>query len=41
LYIVRLIAEFHGARVSARNRSDQSGVEVTLEIPLAAKIVQQ
>lgn len=37
LYIVRLIAEFHGARVSARNRSDQSGVEITLELPLAAR----
>jgi two-component system, OmpR family, sensor histidine kinase ChvG len=41
LYIVRLIAEFHGARVTARNRVDQTGVEVTLEIPLPAKSVQQ
>jgi dedicated sortase system histidine kinase len=37
LYIVRLIAEFHNARASARNRSDQSGVEVVIEIPLVAK----
>jgi signal transduction histidine kinase len=35
LYIVRLIAEFHGARASARNREDGSGVEIRVEFPLA------
>jgi signal transduction histidine kinase len=34
LYIVRLIAEFHRGRVSAGNRADISGVEVTVELPL-------
>lgn len=41
LYIVRLIAEFHGARVAARNRSDASGVEVTLELPITARPLPQ
>jgi two-component system, OmpR family, sensor histidine kinase ChvG len=35
LYIVRLIAEFHGARASARNREDGSGVEIHVDFPLA------
>jgi signal transduction histidine kinase len=35
LYIVRLIAGFHGARASAQNRSDGSGVEIRVEFPLA------
>ena len=35
LYIVRLIAEFHGAQAGARNREDGSGVEVLIEFPLA------
>ena len=35
LYIVRLIAEFHGGRVTAANRADGSGVEFTLRVPLA------
>ena len=35
LYIVRLIAEFHGARASARNRVDRPGVEVRIDFPLA------
>jgi signal transduction histidine kinase len=35
LYIVRLVAEFHGARAAARNREDGSGVEVRIEFPLA------
>ena len=30
LYIVREIAEFHGATVIAKNRSDADGVEVTV-----------
>jgi dedicated sortase system histidine kinase len=33
LYIVRLIAEFHGARVSAANLADGSGVRFTLTFP--------
>jgi signal transduction histidine kinase len=35
LYIVRLVAEFHGARASARNREDGPGVEIRIEFPLA------
>ena len=35
LYIVRLVAEFHGARAAARNREDGSGVEVRIDFPLA------
>jgi len=35
LYIVRLIAEFHGGRVAARNRDDGRGVVVTVTLPLA------
>ena len=30
LYIVREIAEFHGATVIAKNRADANGVEVTV-----------
>jgi two-component system, OmpR family, sensor histidine kinase ChvG len=33
LYIVRLIAEFHGAAVTARNLPDQTGVIFTIEMP--------
>ena len=33
LYLVRLIAEFHGGGASAENRTDQSGVVVTLRLP--------
>lgn len=33
LYIVRLIADFHGASVSAENLTDNSGVRFTLELP--------
>jgi two-component system, OmpR family, sensor histidine kinase ChvG len=40
LYIVRLIAQFHGARVTARNRADQGGVEIELEMPMVARGVQ-
>jgi len=36
LYIVRLIAEFHGGRVSATNRPDNSGVVFELRFPVAA-----
>jgi two-component system sensor histidine kinase ChvG len=35
LYIVRLIAEFHGGRASAANRDDVEGVAVTVGVPLA------
>jgi signal transduction histidine kinase len=35
LYIVRLIAEFHGGRARAANRADGSGVEITVTLPLA------
>jgi len=34
LYIARLIAEFHGGRISAANRDDGSGVIFTLRFPL-------
>jgi two-component system, OmpR family, sensor histidine kinase ChvG len=33
LYIVRLIADFHGSRVSATNLPDAAGVTIALEIP--------
>lgn len=33
LYIVRLIADFHGSRVTATNLPDDAGVVITLEIP--------
>jgi dedicated sortase system histidine kinase len=36
LYIVRLIAEFHRGRASARNRADGRGVVVEVRMPLAA-----
>jgi dedicated sortase system histidine kinase len=35
LYIVRLIAAFHGARASARNLDDGSGVEIRVDFPVA------
>lgn len=35
LYIVRLIAEFHGGQVSAANREDGSGVVIKLTFPVA------
>jgi dedicated sortase system histidine kinase len=34
LYIVRLIAEFHGGRAMAENRADGRGVRVTVVLPL-------
>jgi two-component system sensor histidine kinase ChvG len=34
LYIVRLIAEFHGGRATAMNRSDTQGVVVSVALPL-------
>ena len=33
LYIVRLIAEFHGGRAEARNRADHAGVTITISLP--------
>jgi len=35
LYIVRLIAEFHGGSAHAENRADGSGVSITVSLPLA------
>jgi len=35
LFIVRLIAEFHGGRAAARNRPDGRGVTVEVAFPLA------
>ena len=35
LFIVRLIAEFHGGRAAARNRPDGKGVTVEVAFPLA------
>ena len=35
LYIVRLIAECHGAHATARNLDDGSGVEIRIDFPLA------
>jgi dedicated sortase system histidine kinase len=35
LYIVRLVAEFHGGIARAANRNGESGVEVTVTLPLA------
>ncbi|UPW16932.1 proteobacterial dedicated sortase system histidine kinase [Agarivorans sp. TSD2052] len=34
LYIARLIAEFHGGTISARNFTDNSGVEFCVRLPL-------
>ena len=34
LYIVRLIAEFHGGRATAANRADAPGVIVCVDLPL-------
>jgi signal transduction histidine kinase len=36
LYIVRLIAEFHGGRARAANREDGSGVVIRVDCPIAA-----
>jgi two-component system sensor histidine kinase ChvG len=33
LYIVRLIADFHRATVTARNLADETGVEFAIELP--------
>ncbi len=35
LYIVRLIAQFHGGTATAANRSDPPGVSVSIRVPLA------
>lgn len=34
LHIARLIAEFHGGRISAENRTDREGVVISLVVPL-------
>lgn len=36
LYVVRLIAEYHDGGVSAHNRTDTTGAEFTVTLPLAA-----
>jgi len=36
LYIVRLIAQFHGGTATAENRADPPGVAVIVRLPLAA-----
>ena len=38
LYIVRLIAEFHGGRASASNRDDVQGVTVSVVLPLVRAV---
>jgi two-component system sensor histidine kinase ChvG len=38
LYIVRLIAEFHGGRASALNRGDAAGVIVSVVLPLVRAV---
>jgi signal transduction histidine kinase len=35
LYIVRLVAEFHGGSVQALDREDGSGVVMKVRVPLA------
>ena len=37
LYIVRLVAEFHGGEAEARNRDDGTGVEVHVSLPTARR----
>lgn len=37
LHIARLIAEFHGGRISAENRTDREGVTISLVVPLFYK----
>jgi signal transduction histidine kinase len=34
LYIVRLVAEYHGGRAMARNRASGSGVRFAVSVPL-------
>ncbi len=36
LYIVRLIAEYHGGEVRAQNREDAQGAVFTVRIPIVA-----
>src|SRR5271169_1425134 len=38
LYIVRLIAEFHGGRAVAMNRADAAGVIVSVDLPLVRAV---
>ena len=35
LYVVRVIVEYHGGRVQAVNLDDESGVAITVDLPLA------
>jgi signal transduction histidine kinase len=41
LFIVRLIAEFHGGTAGARNRADASGVIVEATFPVAEQSAEQ
>jgi len=34
LYVVRLVAKFHGGTVSVNNRVDQSGVTFDIRLPM-------
>jgi signal transduction histidine kinase len=38
LYVVRVIAEFHGGTVKAENRPDHSGVVVTVTLARAHSV---
>jgi dedicated sortase system histidine kinase len=38
LFIVRLVAEFHGGSVAGRNRTDGTGVVMSLRLPVMPKI---
>ena len=35
LYVVRLIAEYHGGNVRAMNLTDRSGVAIMIQLPIA------
>ena len=37
LYIVRMIAQFHGGIASAQNKADDSGVVITIELPVMTR----
>jgi signal transduction histidine kinase len=37
LYVARMIAQFHGGSIDVADRVDQSGVVVTLRLPLASR----
>ncbi|MEM7080124.1 MAG: sensor histidine kinase, partial [Pseudomonadota bacterium] len=41
LYVVRIIAEYHGGSVRAMNLADGSGVAVVVQLPLAEPVSQR